>query len=259
MSRPQVYKRIHKQTKGNTVLLRARGVVVTTGVVLAYAGGAALLAWATRGLLSAPAASHDLDLLLGLCAGAAAWAVLTWLTVALALTVLALSGPGGTALRSAALRLAPHVVQRLAALLLGAGLAGAPLWSALPAHATQGPPAGGPPAVAGTVAPSPPLDRPVDDLAGWTPDRPAAPAPVRRTPPVGLVTTVPHAGSAVRDEVVVRRGDTLWDLAARLLGPQAGAAEVAREWPRWHAANRDLIGPDPDLIRPGQRLRPPAA
>lgn len=248
--------------------LHTRRVVVTAGVALAYAGSAALLGWATRGLLSAAAPGddlHDLDLLLGLSACAAAWAVLTWLTAALALAVLA-TAPGHPAprhptLRRAALRMAPPLVRRLAALLLGVGLAGTPVWSALPAHATGVAPTAG--AAAGTEqsgATPPPLllDRPADDLAGWTPDRPAAPARVRRNPPVGLVTSVPHAGTAVREEVVVRRGDTLWDLAARHLGRDAGAAEIAREWPRWHAANRDLIGPDPDLIRPGQRLRPPA-
>jgi hypothetical protein len=34
---------------------------------------------------------------------------------------------------------------------------------------------------------------------------------------------------------------------------------VARTWPRWYAANRDAIGPDPDLLRPGTVLHPPAA
>jgi nucleoid-associated protein YgaU len=61
----------------------------------------------------------------------------------------------------------------------------------------------------------------------------------------------------VVEDVVVRRDDTLWDIAARHLGPGASAAEIAAEWPRWHRANRDLVGPDPDLIRPGQRLTPP--
>jgi nucleoid-associated protein YgaU len=33
---------------------------------------------------------------------------------------------------------------------------------------------------------------------------------------------------------------------------------VAASWPRWYAANRRVIGADPDLILPGQILRPPA-
>jgi hypothetical protein len=46
--------------------------------------------------------------------------------------------------------------------------------------------------------------------------------------------------------VVVRAGDTLWDLA-----------DESPAWHRIYALNRDVIGPDPDLIRPGQQLRLP--
>jgi nucleoid-associated protein YgaU len=42
------------------------------------------------------------------------------------------------------------------------------------------------------------------------------------------------------------------------LGPHASVADIAGSWPRWHAANRSTIGPDPDLILPGQLLRPPS-
>jgi nucleoid-associated protein YgaU len=59
-------------------------------------------------------------------------------------------------------------------------------------------------------------------------------------------------------EVVVHRGDSLWAIAARHLGPGATDGQIATEWPRWYAENRAVIGPDPDLIQPGQRLRPPA-
>lgn len=57
--------------------------------------------------------------------------------------------------------------------------------------------------------------------------------------------------------VVVKRGDTLWAIAARHLGPSTTAAQIAAEWPRWHAANRAVIGADPDLILPGMILHPP--
>ncbi len=72
------------------------------------------------------------------------------------------------------------------------------------------------------------------------------------------------AGSPHRDvhdvasgSYVVRRGDALWDIAARHLGPSATAADIAREWPRWYHANRSVIGNDPALIRPGELLVPP--
>ena len=85
---------------------------------------------------------------------------------------------------------------------------------------------------------------------GWTPT-PLTPSPVPDED-VGLVTTVPR--EALPDRVVVRRGDTLWDLCARHLGPRASTADIAQEWPRWYEANVGVIGPDPDLILPGQEL-----
>lgn len=59
-------------------------------------------------------------------------------------------------------------------------------------------------------------------------------------------------------EVVVRPGDSLWSIAAAgLVHPSD--TQVSAAWPSWWAANRDVIGPDPSLIHPGQRLHPPAA
>ena len=58
--------------------------------------------------------------------------------------------------------------------------------------------------------------------------------------------------------VVVGRGDTLWDIAAAHLGSGATTASIATEWQRWYAVNKALIGGDPDLIRPGQRLVAPS-
>ena len=80
---------------------------------------------------------------------------------------------------------------------------------------------------------------------------------VRRQASTELVATTPPPDE--RPGVVVRRGDTLWDLVQRHLGPDASDAEVAAEWPRWHAANRSVIGHDPDLLLPGQVLQAPAA
>src|SRR5262245_25300179 len=57
--------------------------------------------------------------------------------------------------------------------------------------------------------------------------------------------------------LVVVPGDTLWGIAARELGDEPSNREIAERWPRWYASNRDVIGPDPDLILPGQRLSPP--
>lgn len=55
---------------------------------------------------------------------------------------------------------------------------------------------------------------------------------------------------------VVRPGDSLWTIAAAALGTD-DPVPVARYWARIHRANREVIGPNPDLIYPGQRLALP--
>jgi nucleoid-associated protein YgaU len=59
--------------------------------------------------------------------------------------------------------------------------------------------------------------------------------------------------------VVVHRGDTLWQIVQRWLGPGATDAEVSSAWPQWYAANRAVIGDNPALIQPGQLLHAPGA
>lgn len=55
----------------------------------------------------------------------------------------------------------------------------------------------------------------------------------------------------------VRPGDTLWEIATAHLPPSATPADVAAYWRQIYAANHHLIGADPGLIRPGQRLAIP--
>jgi LysM repeat protein len=87
---------------------------------------------------------------------------------------------------------------------------------------------------------------------------PSAPAPTLSEDRSRLLVPSPRISSATHDLVTVRRGDTLWSIARRHLGPEATDSQVAHEWPRWHAANRALIGDDPSRILPGQQLQPPA-
>jgi len=84
-------------------------------------------------------------------------------------------------------------------------------------------------------------DRGVDGLR--LPDRPLV---------AGAVEPVERQST-----VVVQCGDTLWAIARDRLGQDANVATTAREVDRWHDANREAIGDDPDLIHPGQRLDPP--
>jgi nucleoid-associated protein YgaU len=57
--------------------------------------------------------------------------------------------------------------------------------------------------------------------------------------------------------VTVQPGDTLWSLAARHLSADASDEQVAQAWPAWWAANRAVVGADPDLLHPGDRLSAP--
>jgi hypothetical protein len=75
--------------------------------------------------------------------------------------------------------------------------------------------------------------------------------------------TSPVAGLALPDLpssrpralfVTVARGDSLWSIAGRSLPPHAPDALVAARVREMYAANRRVIGDDPDLIFPGQRL-----
>jgi nucleoid-associated protein YgaU len=64
---------------------------------------------------------------------------------------------------------------------------------------------------------------------------------------------------AAAEQVVVQPGDTLWSIAARRLGPNASGGAITAAWHAWYSANKGVIGPNPGLIKPGQRLTPPAA
>lgn len=88
-------------------------------------------------------------------------------------------------------------------------------------------------------------------VPGWLP----APPPDAPAADVTLVSR----GTPEDPMLTVRRGDTLWSIAADHLPGSPTVEQVAESWPRWYAANQDVIGPDPHLILPGQQLRAPAA
>ena len=87
----------------------------------------------------------------------------------------------------------------------------------------------------------------------------ATPAPLEQgRTGQGLTLPVPtrptgtgHAVPAQRVEV--HPGDSLWRISQQRV-PRASAPDVARIVERTYRANRRVIGPDPDLIQPGQRL-----
>lgn len=242
----------------------AVGALVVSGAVTSLF---IVLAASTRARIEGPAPDSPADLLiLGMVSAGALLTV--WLGLGFVVAALAsLPGAFGAAFDVVACRLAPAAVRRAVALLLGTALTLAVVPSA--ALAAGDPvPGARPAAVLSVTAPDPGFRSTTPEPAAAASgaaspgiEAPAAPAP--GTPAVvsslGPLGQHPQAGTNVGGHVVVRRGDTLWDIAARHLGPGATTARIAHEWPRWHAANRALIGPDPDRIQPGQRLVPPAA
>jgi resuscitation-promoting factor RpfA len=84
-------------------------------------------------------------------------------------------------------------------------------------------------------------------LPPWLGGGPSKPAPGHRA------DTGDHTGRA--GDHTVEAGDTLWDIAAAHLVPaERSNATIHRYWHQVYRANRAIVGPDPDLIRPGTRL-----
>jgi len=186
-----------------------------------------------------------------------------WLGLGATLSALStLPGVVGHACRRLAGRIAPAAVRKIVAFVLGTTLTAA----LVPGSAAAGTGHDAPgPAVVAAARPAIGAVRDGADAApdasfrfvsepvhgtdygeaapppSWSPDRPAPPE-----------LRASHA-----DGIVVHRGDTLWSIAARHLDPTATAADIDAECHRWFAANRDVIGEDPDLILPGQLLSPP--
>jgi hypothetical protein len=173
--------------------------------------------------------SQGADVLLLAVAGLAAWVVWLWGALGLALTaVSAVPGVLGATARVLLSVLLPAGARRGAALALGVGLGVA-------APVLLGPPVG--------TNPSPALVTAGADTA--VPDWPTADADVPDWP-----------ADATDGAYVVVRGDCLWDIAAARL-TEPSDAEIATAVRAWWSANAEVIGPDPDLIHPGQVFRPP--
>jgi nucleoid-associated protein YgaU len=241
---------------------RLRFLLVIGGTGLTWAGSAALFgtvavqAW--EGVTATgPVRAEDVVALVAAVAGSA---LVLWWASAAALCVAAQALPTSThharRLRRSAHAITPALVRRAVSAALGVSVLGASglvvaapaVGSAVGSAAQHAPPATSAASLA-TGTPAPDLD------PGW------GPAPQRRSRvrPTGT-TSAPGTGTDPGSPalVVVRPGDTLWDLAADDLGDGATHADVAAHWPRWHAVNRDVVGSDPDHLRPGQRLRVPS-
>jgi nucleoid-associated protein YgaU len=223
------------------------------------AGIAVVLAVLTPGLPVMSAAvtaaqrtadTQGADVLIASVVGLLAWVVWAWGALGLALTAAAaLPGVVGGSARLVLQVALPAGARRSAALLLGVGLGvTAPLAAAvLPALAPM----------ASAAAP------PVHDVPVWPAPAPP-PAPATAAAPLpDWPGGAPAAGTEVTGQRVVVSGDCLWHIAADSLLGRLGRlpsdSEVAAAVDAWWQANADVIGPDPDLLLPGQVLRAPGA
>lgn len=248
-----------------------RGVLVTLVGIAAAVALAGLLGRTGVQLVSHTPweAARPEDLLAGGCALVGS-ALSGWLALGTALSALGqLPGALGQVCRALARAVAPAALRRTVTFLLGTSLVAAvvPGTAAAamnaPALATRhtlvldapGPltldPGFHPP----TDTSWTPLD-PDLPLPDWASDSASASTSPTATPAVQPVATT--APTTAPREYVVQHGDSLWSIAARHLGPDATAAQIAVVWPQWYAVNRQTVGPNPDVIRPGQRLTVPA-
>jgi len=196
-------------------------------------------------------------------AAAALWLLAGWVAVGL---VAALAGrlPGATgvfAQRIAAVAL-PRGLYRAAAGAAGLGVLLSPAVASAAATHHVAPHPGGTASAAASIPVPSPLT-PTSSLRA--PQLPVDSAPAARSPAVhapaarsGDVHSPTGPGRAAETPTVtVRPGDSLWRIAAAHLGRAPTAARVAAAWPRWFAANRAVIGADPDLLVPGEVLHAP--
>ena len=216
-------------------------------------------------LAEGPLSGARLTQLAGFCTAAAGLLLTLWwvLGFGCALAGCLLHRFGFRKAGSRTLSLAPGPLRRLASAALGVSLAaGGALGAAPGAAATEA----AAPALMAPAPASPLRGVPVGpDATETEPREPESTDPAEAVSPLwrpsppqppagGLLTGVPRPDER---EVVVAAGDTLWSLAASQLGPQATDAETAALWPRWYELNREVIGPDPGLFRPGQVLAVP--
>jgi hypothetical protein len=218
--------------------------------------GAALAAAALTWRLKPAAGGNDpvSEIVLG-CAWLA-WLLAGWLTLSVAACAVGhLAGR-----RAVSVRCVPRRVSGLVDAVVTAGLVGAVLGGAVvPASAAAAGP--GLSVSSHRAVGGDPLDWPglTDRDPAPRHDRPPPSERSHRASRVGLVAASPRRAVDIDSAVTVRAGDSLWSIAAAHLGRDATAARIAAAWPRWYAENRRVVGDDPTLILPGQRLHPPTA
>lgn len=230
-------------------------VILLLGILLTASGAALVERWQRS---TARHQSVQWEDLLGLVASTSGLAIIAWwgLSLVAALACAVLQRTGNTRAAEFAGRLSPAFMRRLALMAVGLQLLGTPLANA--AAGAEEDPGRHPVTAAVSVSWTPTAAEQACGTATpqWRPTAPAVdPGPLV----AGPVRSVRQPPGTDAGEVTVVVGDSLWLIAARAIGPTASEIETARLWPRWYEANRGVIGEHPDVLLPGQVLRPPAA
>lgn len=234
--------------------------------------------WLT-GLWGSGGRAPDFDQLVGALAAAAGLAVVAWwvLSMLCALLAAALERTGRQRGAARAGEFCPPFMRRLALAIVSIQLISTPLahaaepvsgpeWAStqlVPVPAAWGP-------TAGAAKEAAPTGWEIEDAATSAAEDPSPPPVIKPQWEPSIQMTDPDftVASPVRSwqtppespaEITVLAGDTLWDIAARDLGRDASDVDVALHWPRWYQANKADIGENPDVLLPGQILKPPAA
>lgn len=248
-------------------------VILLLGLLLAATGSGMVQRWRSA---SAHHVSLGFEEQLGVVANTAGLVVILWWAMSLGIAVAAalLERGGKVRAASAAGKFAPGFMRRLALAAIGLQLLTAPLATAaappaLPsAAATPAASAAWIPTAVADTAGVPPATSTAQERSGPQPGTPAQTLAVANpqwqpfSPVVdpGLLAGRPPRREQSADqstEVTVRPGDSLWTMSARRLGPFASDLDIALDWPLIYQANRDIIGGNPHLLRPGQVLRLP--
>ncbi|MCW2601009.1 MAG: Peptidoglycan-binding lysin domain protein [Frankiales bacterium] len=98
-----------------------------------------------------------------------------------------------------------------------------------------------------------------------TPSTSAARPVASKAPTISPPVTAPQRTAAIAKKdytFKVARGDTLWQItkdALRATGRSTSNADIAAHVQKLYAYNQSVVGPDPDLIVPGQAIVWPSA
>jgi len=193
-------------------------------------------------------------------AGALLWLAALWLMLGLLVTLASrCTGRPDGLLDALSRRIAPALLRQLVTTATGASLVltptaiGAPMAPPARQAATVG--------AALPASPTGPSTTPLRPAETTRPGKTTRPLPAGSAPVLPAQTTpgppldpAPAAGT-----LLVKPGDSLWRITAQRLGPSASEQQIAVGWPYWYWANRRVIGRDPNLLRPGERLTMPTA